>query len=249
MDFLTLIRMENHPRAGRTFEAHVHCQSCSIRKLCFPFSLGDDEIVRLDNIIKRNRPLQRHEHLFRAGDRMQHVYALRSGSLKCYLLNADGSEQITGFYLPGELIGLDGFGTGTYPTCAAALETTLVCAVSLTQLEELAGTIPHLRKHLLRALSREIHDEQEHFTHNRETAEQRLAAFLLNLSARYARRGLSATDFILPMSRGEIGNYLSLTTETISRLFTRYRQQGLLNIDGREIHLLNPAALCHLGVA
>jgi CRP/FNR family transcriptional regulator len=178
---------------------------------------------------------------------MQQVYALRSGALKTYLLDQDGNQQITGFILPGELVGLDAFGSSSFPSYAEALETSLVCTIPLAELEELAGHIPSLRKRLLVTLSRELHEEQEHYSHTRESAEQRLAVFLLNLSLRYSRRSLSATSFILSMSRGEIGNYLGLTTETVSRLFSRLRQQGLLEINGRELRLKHPTALNRLG--
>jgi CRP/FNR family transcriptional regulator len=225
----------------------MNCHDCTLNRLCLPSCLAHSEVELLESIVKRNRPLHKAEHLFRAGDAMQQVYALRSGALKTYLLDQDGSEQITGFILPGELVGLDAFGNHCFPSYAVALETSLVCTIPLTDLEELAGSIPSLRKQLLKTLSRELHEEQQHYSHNRESAEQRLAIFLLNLSQRYSRRNLSATSFILSMSRGEIGNYLGLTTETISRLFSRFRQLGLLQIKGRELHLMQPTALNRLG--
>lgn len=224
----------------------MNCHDCTLSRLCLPGCLQHSEVDLLENIIKRNRPLHKGDHLFRAGEPMQQVYALRSGALKTYLLDQDGNEQITGFILPGELVGLDAFGNSSFPSFAVALETSLVCTIPLADLEELAGLIPSLRKQLLVTLSHELHEEQQHYSHNRESAEQRLALFLLNLSARYSRRSLSATSFILSMSRGEIGNYLGLTTETVSRLFSRFRQQGLLEIKGRELHLMQPTALNRL---
>ena len=233
--------------ADSRFQPRVSCHDCSISRFCLPVMLHEQEIAQLESIIKRNRPLHKGEHLFRAGEPMQHVYALRTGALKTYLLNRDGTEQITGFHLPGEMAGLDAFGLEHHHSYAVALETSLICSIPLTQLEELAGAIPSLRKQLLNTMSREIKIEQEHLAHNRESAEQRLAAFLLNLSARYGRRGLSAVSFILPMSRGEIGNYLGLTNETVSRLFSRYRERGLLEHQGREVHLKDLHALCRMG--
>lgn len=226
------------PSSRGSLRTLIGCQNCALHRFCLPAYLDEAETARLEGIIKRNYPLHKGDHLFRAGDAMQHIFALRSGALKTYLLDKDGTEQITGFVLPGELVGLDAFGSSTSPSYAMALETSLACTIPLTELEELAGCMPHLRKQLLDSLSRELHVEQEHLTHSRECAEQRLSSFLLNLSARFSRRGLSAAKFILPMSRGEIGNYLGLTTETISRLFTRYRQQGLIELDGREIELI-----------
>ena len=240
------------PAIGRSqlsnaqFKTHMNCHDCAIKQHCLPHSLNEAEVDRLEGIIKRHRPLQKREHLFRAGEAMQQIFALRSGSLKTYRLSEDGTEQITGFHLPGELIGLDAVGFGFYRSYAVAMETTLICTIPLNQLEELTGTIPSLRKRLLNALSREIHHEHQHQSHYRESAEQRLGLFLLNLSARYSKRGLSASQFVLPMSRGEIANYLGLTIETVSRLFTRYRQLGLIDSHGREIHINDPQALCRL---
>ncbi|MDO9623822.1 MAG: fumarate/nitrate reduction transcriptional regulator Fnr [Pseudomonas sp.] len=237
----------HHSIFAPAFKIQMNCHDCVLSRLCLPGCLQQNEVEQLEKIVKRNRPLHKNEHLFRAGDAMQQVYALRSGALKTYLLDQDGNEQITGFILPGELVGLDAFGNHCFPSYAVALETSLVCTIPLADLEELAGYIPSLRKQLLTTLSRELHEEQQHYSHNRESAEQRLAIFLLNLSQRYSRRNLSATSFILSMSRGEIGNYLGLTTETISRLFSRFRQLGLLEIKGRELHLMQPSALTRLG--
>ncbi|MEX6503686.1 fumarate/nitrate reduction transcriptional regulator Fnr [Pseudomonas zhanjiangensis] len=234
------------PLSGMAHKAQMTCHDCPLRHFCLPARLGEEEVARLERIIRRNRPLQKGEHLFRAGEPVQQIYALRSGSLKNYLLDQDGTEQITGFVLPGELVGIDGFGRSTFPGYAMALETSMACTIPLAELEELAGAIPNLRKQLLNILGRELHEEHEHLSHTHESAEQRLALFLLNLSSRFSKRGLSALNFILPMSRGEIGNYLGLTTETISRLFTRYRQQGLIDSQGREVHLLDVKALCGL---
>ncbi|MCY1260602.1 Anaerobic regulatory protein [compost metagenome] len=231
---------------GSSTKSRVRCQDCSLSRLCLPDSLQDDEIAQLDGIIRRSRPLQRAEYLFRAGEPVEHIYALRSGSLKTYLLDQDGGEQITAFHLPGELVGLDALSAKVFPSYALAMETSLVCSIPLPQLEELSGSIPNLRKQLLHALSREIHTEQEHLSFTRGNSEQRLAAFLLNLSARYSRRGLSAVNFILPMGRSEIGNYLGLTTETVSRLFSRYRQLGVIDSAGREVRILDWNGLCQL---
>ncbi|AYF86771.1 fumarate/nitrate reduction transcriptional regulator Fnr [Pseudomonas sp. DY-1] len=224
--------------------AHVTCHDCSLSHLCLPDSLHEAEISRLEGIIKRSRPLRKHEYLIRAGDPVQNLYALRSGAIKTYLLSPDGVDQITGFHLPGELIGLDAIGEDSYPSYSVALDTSMVCAIPLHQLEELSGLIPGLRKQLLHSMSREIQADHERQCHTRESAEQRLAAFLLNLSARYSKRGLSASNFVLPMSRSEIGNYLGMTTETVSRLFTRFRDLNLIDTSGRELRLLDIQALC-----
>lgn len=233
--------------ANRPFKAQVNCRDCALSMHCLPVSLLEVEIEHLDSIIKRNRPLRKGEFLFRAGEAMQLIYAVRTGTLKTYFLDEEGVEQITGFHLPGELMGLDALGEEVYPSYALALETTLVCSIPFHQLEELAGSIPSLRAQLLRTMSREIHSDQELQQLTKKSAEERLAAFLLNLSARFAKRGFSAHSFILPMSRSDIGNYLGLTTETVSRLFTRYRQNGLIECIGREVRLKDMEGLHQLG--
>lgn len=241
--------MTDHPpgKSESSCPVHITCHNCSLARLCLPVSLQESEINRLEGIIKRNRPLRKHEYLIRAGDPVQHVYALRSGALKTYLLNPDGVDQITGFHLPSELIGLDALGMDSYPSYCVALETSMVCAIPLHQLEELAGFIPGLRAQLLHTMSREIHEEHEHLSHTRENAEQRLAAFLLNLSARYNKRGLSASNLVLPMNRSDIGNYLGMTTETVSRLFTRFRDLNLIASTGHEVRLLDIPAMSRQG--
>ncbi|MFT0622932.1 fumarate/nitrate reduction transcriptional regulator Fnr [Ectopseudomonas guguanensis] len=225
----------------------VTCQDCSLARQCLPFHLNENELCRFNGIVKRARPLHKHDHLIRAGDPVQYVYALRSGALKSYLLSPDGTDQVTGFHFPGELIGLDALGEQRHPSYAAALETSMICAIPVNQLEDLAGQMPGLRKQLLRTLGREIHEEHEHHGHVRESAEERLVAFLLNLSVRYSRRGLSASNFALPMSRRDIANYLGLTTETVSRLFTRFRELNLIAGHGHEVQLLDIRALCRQG--
>jgi CRP/FNR family transcriptional regulator, anaerobic regulatory protein len=222
----------------------ISCQQCSISQLCLPVSLAEAEVEHLDSIIKRNRPLQRGEHLFRAGQNLQALYAIRTGSLKTYTISPEGEEQITGFHLAGEVVGLDAVYNQSHPSFAMALETTMVCELPYEQLEELSGTIPGLRQQLLRVMSREILEDQELLLLlNKKNAEEKLAAFLVNLSARYARRGRSAQRFLLPMTRSDIGNYLGLTIETISRLFTRYQKAELINAQGKEITLLNIQSL------
>ncbi|MCF7202530.1 helix-turn-helix domain-containing protein [Pseudomonas oligotrophica] len=219
------------------------CRSCALRRSCLPGGLQEADLPGLESIIRHNRRLPRQEHLYHYGDPMHQVYAVRTGAFKTYTFGADGSERITGFAMPGQLLGLDALADRSFPSHAMALEASVVCIIPLAKLEQLAATDAHLRSTLLRALSRELKGEKEHLGNNREPAGPRLVAFLLDMAARQGRRGLSAAYLNLPMTRAEIGNYLGLTTETISRLFTRYRQLGLLECTGREVHLLDPPAL------
>ncbi len=219
------------------------CRSCLVRGCCLPLGLDLSEIEQLEAIINRHRPLRKGEYLYRVGDSMQHLYAIRTGVLKSYYLDPQGNERISDFHLAGEIVGLDAIGADYFRNNAMALDTSTICSIPISQLEELAGLIPRIRHRLLNALSRQIHYDHQHLNNFRQSAEHSLAGFLLNLSARYGKLGLSTTHFNLPMSRADIANYLGLTGETISRLLSRFRDEGLISCQGREIQLLNLTAL------
>jgi CRP/FNR family transcriptional regulator len=223
----------------------VACRECSLNEICLPVGVGPDDLERLDAIIDRKRPLSRGDHLFRNGDRFQSLYAVRSGSLKTYATSADGQEQVMGFLLPGELVGLDAIADGHHPLSAKALETTSVCEIPFTQLESLSGQLPGLQHELLRVMSQEIRDDEQNMVVlGQKSAEERLAAFLIGLSNRFRRRGFSPNEFNLSMSRGDIGNYLGLALETVSRLFTRFQNEELLRVDRKHIELLDRDRRC-----
>ena len=225
----------------------ANCEGCSLSPICLPMAVTDADLHRLESIIERGRPLQRGEHVFRSGTPFESIYAVRSGALKTYRLTPEGDEQIMGFHLPGEMFGLGGLGGDTHPNAAVALETSTVCEVPFEQIEGLATEIPGLQRHLFRIMSREIgDDEQLLLLLSKRSAEERIAALLLGLAARFRRRNLSATRFRLPMSRGDIGNYLGLVVETVSRVFTRLQTQGVIAVEGKEVTLLDPAALSTL---
>lgn len=223
------------------------CAHCSLNQLCLPMSLSEADIEQLDAIVERKRPLQRGDHLYRGGDDFQAIYAVRSGSLKTYTTTESGEEQVTGFHLPGELVGLDAINSWIHPCSASALETTSICELPFEQLEHLAADIPSLQRQLLRLMSKEIFADQEMlFAMARRSAEERLAMLLLSFSDRFGRRGLSSTRFRLPMARSDLGNYLGLAPETMSRLFRRFQENGWLQAEGREIQLLDSDALSEL---
>ncbi|MBK8163138.1 MAG: fumarate/nitrate reduction transcriptional regulator Fnr [Gammaproteobacteria bacterium] len=181
-------------------------------------------------------PLRRGEYLFRAGDPLRAVFAVRSGSVKTFTSSGDDDERVTGFHLPGELIGLDAIGSGVYPCSARALETSSVCEVAYEGLEDLSMKIRGLQRQLLRLMSREIHhDEKMMVLLGGMAAEGRLAALLSNIAARFSERGFSSRTFRLSMSRNEIGSYLGLAVETVSRLFTRLQAEGLLSVQHRQV--------------
>ncbi|AQZ96162.1 fumarate/nitrate reduction transcriptional regulator Fnr [Halopseudomonas phragmitis] len=225
----------------------AHCKDCSLATMCLPLSLQSEEMDMLDSIVKRGRPLKKGEMLFRQGDAFSSIYALRSGAIKTFSLSDSGEEQITGFHLASELIGLSGMDSERYPVSAVALETTSICEIPFSRLDDLTASMPLLRKQVMRLMSREIRDDQQMMLLlSKKTADERIATLLINLSARFRARGYSAKSFRLAMSRNEIGNYLGLAVETVSRVFTRFQQQGLIAADGKQIDILDHTQLCAL---
>ena len=228
-------------------QPQANCKDCSLSGLCLPLSLNMQDMESLDEIVKRGRPLKKGETLFRQGDAFNSVFAIRSGALRTFSVTDAGEEQITGFHLPSELVGLSGMDTETYPVSAQALETTSVCEIPFERLDELSVLLPQLRRQLMRIMSREIRDDQQMMMLlSKKTADERIATFLINLSARFSARGFSANQFRLPMSRNEIGNYLGLAVETVSRVFTRCQASGLLEAEGKEVRILDSIRLCAL---
>jgi CRP/FNR family transcriptional regulator, anaerobic regulatory protein len=231
-------------------ERHCHhdyqisCSSCRLSQICLPIALEATDIERLDSIIQRGRPLQKGDHIFRQNEPFKSVYAVRSGTLKSYSTSDSGAEQVTAFYFPGEILGMDGISKNKHLTSAIALETAAICEIPFELLGELSIRIPSLQRHFFQLMSQEIAEDQQLITMlSKNSAEQRVAALLLSISARNARRKLSANAFRLSMSRAEIGNYLGLTVETVSRIFSRFQKSGLISADGREVEITDAARL------
>ncbi|WP_198034089.1 fumarate/nitrate reduction transcriptional regulator Fnr [Acidihalobacter ferrooxydans] len=223
------------------------CSDCRLQDLCLPIGISREDIDRLDSIVNRRRPLQRGTTLYDQGQHFDALYAVRSGSIKSFTRDDDGTEQINAFYLPGEILGLDAINANSHPGAAVALETTSVCELPFDRLHVLAQHVEGLQHQLLRIMSREINaDERFMRVLANRNAEARLAGFLLNLSARYSIRGYSSTEFNLSMSRNDIGNYLGLAMETVSRLFTRFQQDGLIEAHRKAIRILQREALTGL---
>lgn len=212
-----------------------------------PFTLNEHELDQLDNIIERKKPIQKGQTLFKAGDELKSLYAIRSGTIKSYTITEQGDEQITGFHLAGDLVGFDAIGSGHHPSFAQALETSMVCEIPFETLDDLSGKMPNLRQQMMRLMSGEIKGDQDMILLlSKKNAEERLAAFIYNLSRRFAQRGFSPREFRLTMTRGDIGNYLGLTVETISRLLGRFQKSGMLAVKGKYITIENNDALAQL---
>jgi len=214
------------------------CNNCSLHQLCLPLGIAPEDVARLEAIIKRRRPLRRGDYAFHMGDEFRALYAIGSGSVKTYTISEEGQEQLTGFHLPGEIIGLDAINTGFHSCTAKTLETTSLCEIPFNRLEELSQSVPGLGRQLMRIMSRELHADGELLTLlGKKSAEERLASLLLSLSSRFQERGFSAREFHLSMSRNDIANYLGLAVETISRLFSRFQQQGLITVRNKQLCL------------
>lgn len=236
--------MDNSHQVFDITKFKVSCGSCSLSELCLPWGMNLKDLEQLEKIIKRVRPLQRGEYLFHSGDKFQQIHAVRSGAIKAYKTTEDGNEQILGFYLPGELLGLDAIQNQEHVCTTVALETSSFCSIPFSRLEELCHRLPGLQHQLYRLMSRELSSENESLLlMGKKSAEEKIATFLVNLSTRLHILGYSSREFRLPMSRQEIGNYLGLTVETVSRIFSRLQRDGLIAIDRKLISIVNEEVL------
>ena len=216
----------------------VSCDNCGIYQLCLPLGLDQADLSLLDSVIKRKEIYRRGEVLFRPGEALDYVYAIRSGSVKTYVSTGDGRVQITGFHIAGELLGLSALASRQFSSEASALETVSVCKVEISRLDEVAQKIPSIQYQMLRIMSGQIRqDEELMLLLGKRTAEERLAEYLVSLSRRFASRNYSGTQFRLSMSRLDIGNYLGLAEETVIRILRRFQEAGLITTDRRNVHL------------
>ena len=222
----------------------VACSSCNLRELCLPMGLSEPDLERIDELVASRRSLKRGEVLFHCGDRFESLYAVRTGFFKTRVSSEDGRGQVTGFQMAGELLGLDGISTDRHSCDAVALEDSQVCVIRYDQLERLSREFTDLQRQFHRIMSREIvRDHGVMLLLGSMRAEERLAAFLLNLTQRLQARGFSATSLVLRMTREEIGTYLGLKLETVSRCFSRFQEDGVLQVNQRQIRVLDQAAL------
>lgn len=227
-------------RAATVAPIKALCSTCHLKDLCLPCGLAGSDVERLDGLMFGRRKVAAGDALYHEGDKFLFVYAVRSGTFKSSLVLADGREQVSGFHLAGELMGLDGLAAGRHASTAIALEDTEVCAIPYAHLSDLSAASPTLQLAMAKLMSREI--VREHglmMLLGSMNAEERLAAFLLNLSQRMKARGYSAREFNLRMSRAEIGSYLGMKLETVSRTFSAFQQQGLLEVDKKHIRIID----------
>jgi CRP/FNR family transcriptional regulator, anaerobic regulatory protein len=222
------------------------CSNCNLRELCLPLGLDSSELDRLDELVSRRR-VKRGEYLYRTGAVFDSIFAIRSGFFKTDVIIEDGREQVTGFQMAGELLGLDGISNEIHSCNAVALEDSEVCTIPFGELESLSREIHTLQHHFHKVMSREIvRDHGVMMLLGTMRAEERLAAFLLNLSQRFTARGFSAAEFFLRMTREEIGSYLGLKLETVSRAFSHFQEVGLISVQQKHIRILDLAGLKRL---
>ncbi len=218
----------------------IHCHDCSMSTLCIPVALNSNELDQLDDIIERKKPIQKGELIFKSGDELKSLFAIRSGTVKSYTITEQGEEQITGFHLAGDVIGFDGISSQIHQSFSQSLETSMVCEIPFTTLDELCATMPRLRQQIMRLMSNEITNDQNMILLlSKKSAEERLAVFISNLAIRFGNRGFSPKEFRLTMTRTDIGNYLGLTVETISRILGRFQKSALIEVNGKYISIKN----------
>ena len=223
----------------------IGCQQCNLNTLCLPLSLSVDETEAVDQIVKRTRPLRKNQRIYSSGEQFRSIYAVRTGSVMVYSITDDGDEHVVGFYYPGEIFGLSAIGSGEYVNSAKALETSALCELPFDQLGSLATTLPVLQGRLYKLLSNEISEDQQlQMLLSKKNVEERLGTFILNLSQRYKQRKLSPNSFSLPMSRRDIGNFLGIAVETISRIFSKLQRERILEVDKKEVRILDQRRLC-----
>jgi CRP/FNR family transcriptional regulator len=222
----------------------VACSNCNLRELCMPMGFDKSEMQRLDDVVATRVKVKQGSNLFCHGDPFTSLYAIRTGFFKTCVSTEDGREQVTGFQMAGEIVGLDGIVNDQHTCNAVALEDADVCVMPFANVEDLSREFPVLQRHVHKLMSREIVRENSILMLlGNMRAEERLAAFLLNLVQRLHARGFSQSEFILRMSREEIGSYLGMKLETVSRTFSKFSEEGIIEVKQRYVRILEPDAL------
>ncbi len=222
----------------------VACSNCNLRELCLPTGFSSEEMEQLDSIVRTRRRIKQGELLFAESDAFTSLYAIRTGFFKTSVTTDDGREQVIGFQMAGEIVGLDGIVNDIHTCNAMALEDADVCVMPFANVEELSREFPTLQRHVHKIMSREIVRENEvMMLLGNMRAEERIAAFLLNLVQRLHTRGFSQTEVVLRMTREEIGSYLGMKLETVSRTFSKFSELGIIEVKQRQVKIIEPDAL------
>lgn len=220
------------------------CSACSLQELCLPLGLSAEGIEDLEQVVESRGPLHKGDHLFRRGDIFRAIYAVRSGYLKTYVENEEGDQHVLGFYMSGELLGLDSINAGRKQCSAEVLDTAMVCRLPFQELSRICRELPELQNQLLRLMSRELITAET--LSAKHPADARMAAFLLGWGDRLHRRGFSRRHFVLPMSRQDIASYLRLAPETVTRCLTQFIDANWIEVSRREIKLTDETTLASI---
>ena len=222
----------------------VNCSNCNLRDLCMPVEADIDELESIAGLISARRKLKRGELLYSHGEPFSNLYAVRTGFFKTVVTSSDGRDQVTGFHMAGEIVGLDGIVDDQHSCDAVALEDAEICVLPYARMADISRRVPALQTHVHKLMSREIvRDQNMMLLLGSMRAEERLAAFLLNLVQRLHVRGLSQSELVLRMTREEIGSYLGLKLETVSRMFSRFADEGIMEVRQRHVRIIDPEAL------
>ena len=218
----------------------VKCESCSLVNICLPSGLSTGELALLESSIDKSTKISKKTRLFKENDEIDGIYAVKSGSLKTSISNSDGQEQILEFHLPGDMLGFDAFNQGIHTCNATALEDTLLCKIPMDTFDTLCEQLPGLRRELRHQVGKEIaHTQSLLLSLGQQQTDERLATFLLKMSGHYSMRGFSSSEFVLPMSRQDLSNYLGMAVETLSRIISRMTESGLIKVDRRVVSIIN----------
>ncbi len=232
-----------------TESLRVACSNCNLRELCLPVGLSADELTELDALVTNRKRIKKGAPLYTEGDTFQSLFAIRSGFFKTRVTTPDGRDQVTGFQMTGEILGLDGIVNEKHSCDAIALEDSEVCVMPFSRIEEISRSVHSLQNHMHKIMSREIvKDQSIMILLGGMRAEERLAAFLMNLVQRLSARGFSKTELILRMTREEIGNYLGMKLETVSRTFSKFADEGLIEVHQKHLLIRDPDTLKKIAV-
>jgi CRP/FNR family transcriptional regulator len=240
-----LPRVDRHGLDVRLLQ--TSCANCGLHQLCLPASIGGDDLSLLDEVVQVKKLLDREQALYAAGQAFRALFVVRSGAFKTSTVDSQGELQVLGFHLPGEILGLDAIASGRHQCNAEALMKSSACEVPYDKLEKVAHELPGLQHELMRVISREVLNDQRHLVMiGRKVALERLAIFLHSLSQRLERVRRDPHLFVLPMTRRDLANYLGLVVETVSRLFSRLSDMGVIEVERKTVRILEPAKLREL---
>lgn len=226
---------------------NASCQNCGLQKVCFPTGLVKSDIDRLDHIVDRKAPLKKNQHLFQSGDKFASLFAIRAGVIKLYSFSDTGEEVIHGFYLPGDVLGVDALNTRFHSLSAIAIDTVSVCALPFDELSDLSLKIPSLNHQIMNVMSKEVNEGRSHSEMLiKRNADQRVAQFIWNMAERYRNRGYIYDEFRLSILHRDVALYLGLTPETVSRILAKFHAENIVTWKKKEVRIHNEHALCTL---